>query len=63
MLFNSNVIEKSYIFLHENETTSMKRSPSFTDLVSEDDDKMETEKIYYIISFLNIFEKHFKKYL
>ena len=43
MLFNSNVIEKSYI-LHENEIINMKRSPSFTDLVSEDDDKMETEK-------------------
>ena len=44
MLFNSNVIEKSHILLHENEIINMKRSPSFTDLVSEDDDKMETEK-------------------
>ena len=43
MLFNSNVIEKA-TFLHENEIINMKRSPSFTDLVSEEDDKMETDK-------------------
>ena len=30
--------------IHENEIINMKRSPSFTDLVSEEDDKMETDK-------------------
>ena len=38
------MLSRKATFLHENDIISMKRSPSFTDLVSEDDDKMETEK-------------------
>ena len=38
------MLSKKATFLHENEIINMKRSPSFTDLVSEDDDKMETDK-------------------
>ena len=38
------MLSKKAAFLHENEIINMKRSPSFTDLVSEDDDKMETDK-------------------